>query len=278
MMDEAPMDVTEAEMLVMSLEETPSDAEVAGTLVAVEEADGISVEEADRISMVETEDEMSEALAVVLVEVEAGGESLSDSVVVAESGGELVVVSDVVVVVKVGETVSDSVVAESGGEVVLVSDIVVVVGVESGGESLSNSVVVAESGGELVVVSDVVVVVKVGETVSDSVVAESGGEVEVITDVVVGDATLDGVVSGSSVLVIEVGVEVVVGGRPLEVASGIVEVKSVDEALSGVFDIGNDEEANVVVRDDAVSDVDSENGVEDAPAKTLEADTEDPVD
>jgi hypothetical protein len=240
MMDEALIDVTEAEMLVVSLEETPSDAEVAGTLVAVEEADGISV--------VETEDEMSEALAVVLVEVEAGGESLSDSVVVAESGGE----------------------------VVLVSDVVVVVGVESGGDSLSDSVVVAESGGEVVIVSDVAVV-KVGEWVSDSVVAESGGGVEVITDVVVvGDATIDGVVSGSSVLVIEVGVEVVVGGRPLDVVSGIVEVKSADEALSGALDIGNDEKANVVVPDDdAVSDVDSER---DAPAKTLEADAEDLVD
>jgi hypothetical protein len=224
MMDEALIDGTEAEMLVVSLEETPCEAEVADTLTAVEEADGISVS-----PVVETE-----------------GESLSDSVVVAESGGEVVLVSGVVVAVEVesgAESVSDSEVAESGGEAEVITGVVVVVDAVSG-------VVVAvevESG---------------AESVSDSEVAESGGEAEVITGVVVVvDATLD----GSSVLIIED-----------DVVSGIEEVESVDEALAGALDIGDDGEANVVVSDDeAVSDVDTENGVENELAKTFEAEPED---
>ncbi|KAJ7855412.1 hypothetical protein B0H13DRAFT_2577765 [Mycena leptocephala] len=136
MMDEALIDGTEAEMLVVSLEETPCEAEVADTLTAVEEADGISVS-----PVVETE-----------------GESLSDSVVVAESGGEVVLVSGVVVAVEVesgAESVSDSEVAESGGEAEVITGVVVVVDavsgvvvaveVESGAESVSDSEV-AESG------------------------------------------------------------------------------------------------------------------------------------
>jgi hypothetical protein len=178
MMDEALIDVTEAEMLVVSLEETPCEAEVAETLAAVEEADGIPVP-----PVAETE-----------------GESLSDSVVVTESGGEVVLVSGVVVMV------------EADSE---------------------------------------------AESVSDSEVAENGGEVEVITGVVVVvDATLD----GSSVLIIED-----------DVVSGIEEVESVDEGPSGALDVGGDGEANVVV-DEEVSDVDSEDGVEN---ELLEAD---PVD
>ncbi|KAJ6503547.1 hypothetical protein C8R45DRAFT_923892 [Mycena sanguinolenta] len=294
-----------------ALEDGATEEESLGvkSVSARQKADGISVP-----LLAETEDEVSDPSPVVVAEVELGGESLSDSVVVAESGGEVVLASDVdvvaveseaeslsdsvvvaeggeevapvfdvvIVVESEAESLSDSVVvaesvevpasvdvvvkvevggelvavAESGGEVVLVSGVVVV---EVGGKSVSDEVVVAESGGVLLISDVVVVVVELGgESLSDSVLV-AGGEVLLVSDVA-GGATPDGVVS---VLVTEVGVETM-DDVVVVVLDEVVE--SVDEALSDTLDVGSDEEAT---DDDTLSEVDSENAVEDEP---LEAD------